>query len=192
MRPKLLHFWEPKSGISPDKHMWELPGAYHYLIMIMMVCQCWQWLCDTATASFRVAFWHKYMRICWKIYTCYLRFSVQTWSLTRPNQLNRSSEVWSKVQKIDRTGPMVWFQVQEICLLNSTKLDRGITSCVTKWWTSHWAVETLQEWSHLYIWEVEHWSRILLQERWNLRREVGEDFMYCPCKMHVGERHLLM
>jgi len=32
----------------------------------------------------------------------------------------------------------------------------------------------------------------LLQERWNLWREVGEDFMYCPHKTHTGGQHLLM
>ena len=59
----------------------------------------------------------------------YLQFSVWTWSLTGPKQLNWSSEVRSKVWEIDRTGPMVQFQVQEIYLPNLTKLDHGITSC---------------------------------------------------------------
>ena len=68
--------------------------------------------------------WHKYIGK----YICYLRFSVRTWSLTGPNQLNRFSEVRSKVQEIDRTGPVVRFQVQEICLPNLTKPDRGITT----------------------------------------------------------------
>ena len=31
-----------------------------------------------------------------------------------------------------------------------------------------------------------------LQERWNLWREVGEDFTYCPREMHAGGQHLLM
>ena len=80
---------------------------------------------DSDMPALRLTFWHKYIGK----YICYLRFLVRTWSLTGPNWLNRSSEVWSKVQKINRTGPMVQFQVQEICLLNLTKLDCGITIC---------------------------------------------------------------
>ena len=79
-------------------------------------------------------------------YAHYFRFSVWTYTLTGLNQLNWSSEVWSKVQQVDRTGPQVWFQVQQIYLTNLTRLYHGITS----WWQGECFLITLGllQWVH--------------------------------------------
>ena len=79
-------------------------------------------------------------------YAHYFRFLVWTYTLTGLNQLNWSSEVWSKVQQVDRTGPQVWFQVQQIYLTNLTRLYHGITS----WWQGECFLITLGllQWVH--------------------------------------------
>ena len=94
-------FWSPSESYKqvpkwPYLCIWAGQSLFFYFCQRIGWFGGRQWY-----ASFRVTFWHKYSGK----YICYLQFLVRTWNLTGLNQLNWSSEVRSKVQKINGTRP---------------------------------------------------------------------------------------